>query len=80
MKNPRRRSKDTARMTPLISAACLVVKLGGDSGAPWVALDTRAPVALHQRGNAAPRRFAIGIAVNEALAALRLDLVLPRRR
>jgi hypothetical protein len=49
----------------------------GDSGAVWVAKGTLQPVALHQGGSAAPRRFAYGLDIQTVLAALNLKLQAP---
>jgi len=45
-----------------------------DSGALWLELETRAPVALHARGNPDGAEWAEGIAIHQVLRALRLRM------
>ncbi|MCY1077249.1 hypothetical protein [Archangium lansingense] len=45
-----------------------------DSGSLWLELETRAPVALHVRGNPDGLEWAEGIAIHQVLGALRLRM------
>ncbi len=46
----------------------------GDSGALWLEIQTRTPVALHVRGNPDGPEWAEGIAIQQVLHALRLRM------
>lgn len=47
---------------------------GGDSGALWLERDTRAPVALHTRGNDTGEELAFGAPILRVLSSLRISL------